>query len=220
MKVNSAITACISLAALALTACGGGDGNSGSSTASSDGVVTAPSPAPAPELSPAPAPSAAANEVYTPFLGRWNYSLEDCASGHPMVPATFGANPQKAREVGFEITATTFAETAVIYSDAQCTQVVGTVVTTWNLTWSPMDAPQGWSHAVHFNRSYVSYKTTGNVVLDPAYVNHPEVRKGAFGIKDDKFYFEGYTGVDANGYPTSFNWNPLHDYGAVRATTP
>ena len=119
-----------------------------------------------------------------------------------------------------EITATTLAETAVIYSDAQCTQVVGTVVTTWDLVWSAMDAPTGWTYAVHFDRSYVSYKTTGNVVLAPAYVNHREVHKGALGIRDNKLYYGADEHTDASGYPTDFSWSSFEEIGAVRATTP
>lgn len=216
MRINKAITASTCMAVLFLTACGGGDGSA--STTSSDNAVTTPQgTGSTPTPTPTPTPAPVVDGPYTPFLGSWDYQSDDC-SELPSVPATSGPNAQRGREVGVEFTATSMSETAVVYADVKCTQPVGSVITTWTLQWSPMVAPQDWSHAARLDYTAVSYKVTGGVVLASGYVDHRESRKGALAIRNNKMYFLLGATTDADGYPTDFSWDPVHDNGAVRVT--
>ena len=228
---KSVTTAWVSLAALALTACGGGS-DSAAPTPPNDGAVPAPppvstpapspapvpspSPAPTPAPSPAPTPSPSpapapgidpiAKAAAAPFLGVWkSYPDNYCTDNWPVVPAS-EMSQRGVQPVDYEFTETTMSYTHNIYADPRsCTQLLGRVTLTGNIQWAPATV-NGWTTVARVTTSYAGYTATGGVVVDEneAKAEFDKASKTILGISANSLYLGDQSTIAADGFPTAF----------------
>lgn len=227
MKAKSAATAWISLAALALTACGGGDSNTAAPAPPNDGTVTAPppvtapapnpapspspapTPAPAPTPSPAPAPAPSVDPVAAPFLGTWQkYPANYCTDNWPVVPASLSSQ-RGVQPVDYVFTPTSMSYTHKIYADLRCTQLLGSVTLTGNIQWAP-GSVSGWNNVARVTTSYVGYTVTGSISVDEneAKAEFAQASKTILGTSANFLYFGSGASIAADGFPTAFRSQP------------
>ena len=200
MNMNWTACAAACVMTLALTGCGGGDGG-GDSTATTN-------PPAGESATTTPPTTNAGASIGKPFVGVWE-SRTGCSSNWDLVPA---ADSGKG---SFRIQSATFTETTMarqysVYSDGQCTQLVGTVTYNYDLTWSASSIT-GWNNVARVDAKFNRYDVSNSSIeLDPAVKEAPgNLTKSILAIKFDPtgswlYWADNDSAKDSDGYPTAF----------------
>lgn len=196
MKKQWGMWATVCAGALILAACGGGGDSP------EDAKVDVPN---------AGGSVTGAASIAKPFLGSWKHYPDNyCTDNWPVVPATEGNNNGSVMPSESVFTETQYSYTYKIFSDNKCTQLVGTVTVTNNLSWEAV-AIDGWPGAARVQVSYSGLSTTGNVVVNESEAKAESAApddKTILGIKADKLYFGNLKTAGTDGYATIFRAEP------------
>lgn len=205
MNMNWTACAAACVMTLALTGCGGGDGGGDGTNASTNDNSQPSTTTPV-----APTENAGAS-IGKPFLGVWK-STAACSSNWDLVPAADSGRGS------FLIDDTTITETTLafhysVYSDGQCTKLVGTVTYNYDIVWSA-SAISGWSKVARVDATFNRYDVSNSSIeLDPAVQEAPGNKtKSILAMKYDGKYWlyraQQDSPKDADGYPTVFKSYP------------